>query len=43
MTLIRKPSDQEDGRLTSQNSHLIGVWMPVSFKEHRAGEGEELK
>ena len=43
MTVIRKPSDQEDGRLMSQNSYLIGVWMPVSFIEHGAGEGEELK
>ena len=27
----------------SQNSHLIGVWMPGSFIEHRRGVGEEIK
>ena len=34
MTLFEKPVDWEDGRLMSQNNHLIGVWMPVSFIEH---------
>ena len=38
MTLLGKLADGEDGRLTSQNNHLIGVWMPVSFTEKRWGE-----
>lgn len=38
-TLSGKPANWEDSRLISQNKHLIGVWMPVSFKE----EGEEIK
>ena len=33
MTLFRKPADGEDGRLMSQNNHLIRVWMPVYFIE----------
>ena len=33
MTLFRKPADQEDGRLMSQNNHLVRVWMPGSFIE----------
>ena len=28
MTLFEKSADPEDGRLMSQNNHLIGVWMP---------------
>ena len=31
MTLFRKPADQVDGRLMSQNNHLVGVWLPGSF------------
>ena len=42
-TLFGKPADQEDGRLMSQNNHLIGVWMPVSLLEQRGGGGEKLK
>ena len=38
-----KLPDQEDGRLVSQNNHLIWSWMPVSFEEYRAGKGEEVK
>ena len=38
MTLLGKLADGEDGRLMSQNNHLIGVWMPVSFIEQRWGE-----
>ena len=38
-TLSGKPASWEDSRLISQNKHLIGVWMPVSFIE----EGEEIK
>ena len=40
MTLFGKLADWEDGRLMSQNSHLIGIWMPGSFIEQR---GEEVK
>ena len=28
MTLFEKSADPEDGKLMSQNNHLIGVWMP---------------
>ena len=38
-TLFRKPADQEDCRLMSQNNHLIGVWMTRSFIEQRWGQG----
>ena len=31
MTLFIKPADQEDGRLMSENNHLVGVWMSGSF------------
>ena len=37
-TLFGKPDDREDGRLMSQNNHLVGVWMPGSFIEQRGGE-----
>ena len=30
-TSFRKPANQEDGRLMSQNNHLVRVWMPGSF------------
>ena len=30
-----KPADQEDGRLMSQNDHLMGSKMPGSFKNQR--------
>ena len=33
-----QPADQEDGKLTPQSNHLIGVWMPGSFIEMRGGE-----
>ena len=42
-TLFGKSADQEDGRLASQNNHLVGVWMPVSFMGQRWGGGEETK
>ena len=32
---------QEDGRLMSQNNHLIGVWMPGSFEPPEMGGSEE--
>ena len=35
MTLSGKSADWKDGRLMSQNNHLIRVWMPVSFIERR--------
>ena len=38
MTLFRKPADQEESRLMSQNNHITGVWMPGSFIEQRWGE-----
>ena len=38
MTVFRKPSDGEDGRLMSQNNHLKGIWTPVCFIEQRWGE-----
>jgi len=37
-TLFGKPDDREDGRLMSQNNHLVGVWMPGSFMDQRWGE-----
>ena len=36
MTLFGKPADpEEDGRLTSQNNHLVRAWMPGSFMDQR--------
>ena len=43
MTLFRKPADREDGRLKSQNNHLIRVWMPISFIAQTGGRDEEVK
>ena len=43
MTLFGKPADREDGRVKSQNNHLIGVWMPVSFIAQRWGGDGEVK
>jgi len=37
-TLFGKLPDQEDGRLMSQNNHLIGIWMPGSFIDQRWGK-----
>ena len=39
MTLLRKPADQEDGKLTSQSNPLTGVWMPDSLMDQRWGGG----
>ena len=33
MTLFREPADQEDGRLKSQNNHLVRTWMSGSFMD----------
>ena len=41
MTLFGNLADLEDDRLISQNNHLIGVWMPGSFTEHRGEEANE--
>ena len=41
MTLFRKPADQEDGRLMSENSHLVGVWMSVYFIDLRSCRSED--
>ena len=38
MPKFGKPVDQEDGRLMSQNNHLLGVWMPGSFINQRLGK-----
>ena len=37
-TLFGKPADRKDGKLLSQNNHLVGVWMPGSFMDQRWGE-----
>ena len=42
-TLFKKLADQEDGRLMSQNNHLMGAWMLGSFIEQRGEGGEEVK
>lgn len=42
-TLFKKLADQEDGRLMSQNSRLMGAWMLGSFIEQRGEGGEEVK
>ena len=42
MILFRKLVDLENGRLVSQNNHLVGVQIPGSFVEHRRG-GVEVK
>ena len=40
MPLFRRLADQEDGRLVSQNNHLVEVWRPGAFIEQReADEG----
>ena len=35
MTLFEKPGDQKDGKLMSQNNHLITVWMSGSLIDQR--------
>ena len=35
MTLLGKLADGEDGRLISQNNHLVGAQMPGSFMDQR--------
>lgn len=41
ITLLGKASRTEDGRLMFLNNHLVSVWKPRSFIEHRGG-GKEL-
>ena len=43
MTLFRKPADQEDGRIMSQNNHHLEVWMPGYFTDGSKGEEVKLK
>ena len=40
---IQEPADQEDGRLVTQNNHLVGAWLPGSFLDQRWGGGKETK
>ena len=43
-TLFGKLADWEEGRLMSQNNHIIGVWVPFFFSlEKRRKGGEEVK
>ena len=39
-TLFRELCDLEDGRLMSQNNHLVKAWTPGSFMDQR---WEEVK
>ena len=36
-TLFRKLVGCEVGKLVFQNNHLVGVWVPGSFMDQRAG------
>ena len=43
-TLFGELADREEGRLMSQNNHLvITIRMPLSFIEQKGREGEEVK
>ena len=37
MTVLRKPADQEDGRLLSQNNHLTGTLSARFFSRTEMG------
>ena len=37
MSLFRKPADQEDGRLMSQNNHLWGLEARFFYRTEREG------
>ena len=39
--LVGELADQEDGRLKSQNNHLVMVWISGSFMDQRCGMGGE--
>ena len=43
MILFWKPADTEDGSLTSQNDHLVRVWILGSFMDQTWGRGKETK
>jgi len=40
-TLFGKLVDGEDGKLMSENNHLVGPWMSGSFMDQRWGEVKE--
>ena len=40
-TLFGKLVDGEDGKLMSENNHLVGPWMSGSFMDQRWGEVRE--
>ena len=42
MTLFGKPAYQEDGRLMSQNNHLMGLDASLLYKTEMGG-GEEIR
>ena len=42
MTLFRKSADPEDGRLMSQNNHLVGSGCQILLL-NRVGGGKEVK
>ena len=43
-TLFGELADwEDDGRLTPQNNHLIGIWMPASLIDQRERNDEEPK
>ena len=42
MTLFRKLADREEGRLMSQNNHVVGAWIPGSSIEPERSS-KELK
>ena len=43
MPLFGKLADRENGRLMSQNNHLVSFWTPGSFIEQRWGGIEKTK
>ena len=43
LPLFGKLADREDGRLMSQNNHLVSFWTPGSFIEQRWGGVEKTK
>lgn len=43
MSFLRKLADGEDGRLMSQNDHLVSFWMPGSIIQQRRGGVKKKK
>ena len=41
--LLEEPADREDGRLISQNNHLILVWMQILLWIRDGGDEETSK